>query len=246
MSARSSRVRAISASSSAISGVAVAAVGFSVSGPADGPAVFSSMVGHSCVSGRRVGGPIGVVVGMADGVDVPLEVLHGHGRDRRCGLLDTLLAQQRCDTGSDEQHDGDDEGREPGVHRQGEREDGGGEENSHAVQGEQARGAEHAGPDAGLLRLAAHLELGKPELVAHQLGDLAGQPRDQLAGRVTADGRPGDRAVALRVGGLAHDDFALWAPVSQRPSWSSTGWSRRLRRTGRDTRAGAVAADLAP
>src|SRR5690606_12942687 len=95
---------------------------------------------------------------------------------------DLVLAQQRRDPRSGEEHDRDDERGEPSVHDQGEREDRGGDEGPTAVPREDPGGPEQPGADPDPLRLLGHLGLGEPQLVADQAGDVLGEPADEVAG----------------------------------------------------------------
>ena len=223
VSASSSRVRAMSASISATSGVSSARLRSGVSSRSKARCVVVVHRGPSLTSMRWSSGPGRQWCRVADGVDVTLDAVHGPARDRGRGFLDALLAHQRSDSGGGQQNDADDEGREPSVQRQCEGEDRGGNEHADAVQGEKSGGAEHAGADSGLLRLAGHFELSEAELVAHQLGQLAGESRDQFPGRrVTRP--PATRCPGRRPG---RRRGSRDPPLAPRPGAGRLGAARR-------------------
>ena len=96
-----------------------------------------------------------------------------------------FLPDQAGDGRSGQQHDGDDERREPGVDDVGEAQDGGRDRVADGEEAEQPGDAEHADPDAGALALLRDLGLGEPDLGADELGDLLGELVDECAEGLT-------------------------------------------------------------
>ena len=121
-----------------------------------------------------------VLLGVAHVLLDGLDRLLGHRWD---GALGPRLAQQGEHAGEREEHDGDDQRREPAVDGGRQREDRGRDQRADAVEREEPGTAEHAGTDPGLLALLGQLDLGQLELLADQRRHLRREVLDQLTRR---------------------------------------------------------------